>query len=95
MTHHLKIKYNDNFKIFWVAEPASYKNDYHVHALIKIDESELQIKDSLTQAWHAVSPPSGYRQHNLLDVQKYEPSKGGRYYIAKHIQKDNIDYDIG
>ena len=93
MTADLKNKYS-SFSIFWVAEPYSYKDDYHVHALIKIEEAPLVAKESLTKAWHVVCPPSGYKQQNLVHVQDYEPSKGGHYYISKHLQKDNVDYDL-
>jgi hypothetical protein len=77
MIAYLQDKYS-SFRIFWVAEPHSCKDDYHVHALIKIDEPPVPVKESLTKAWHTVCSPAGYKQHNLVDVKDYEPSRGGR-----------------
>ena len=94
MTAYLQNKYSSSLRIFWVAEPHSCKDDYHVHALIKIDEPRVPVKESLTKAWHNVCPPAGYKQHNLVDVQDYEPSRGAHCYLAKHLQKDCVDYDM-
>lgn len=94
MSAYLLDKYSNSFRIFWVAEPHSDKSDFHVHALIKIDASEVSQKELLTEAWRKVSYPSGNVKHNIIDVQNYEPTRGAQYYVAKHIQKVNIDYGM-
>lgn len=94
MGAYLRNLYSYNFKMFWVAELHACKSNYHVHALIKIDSPNVDVKDSIAKAWHIVCPPSGYKQHYLVHVHDYEPSKGGHYYISKHLQKDNVDYDL-
>ena len=94
MTAQLLEKYTNSFRIFWVAEPHADKQDFHVHALIKIDATVVTPKQSLTEAWHKVCYPSGYRKTNLVDVQDYEAARGGQYYVAKYLQKEEVDYDI-
>ncbi len=94
MTAQLLQKYSNSFRIFWVAEPHADKQDFHIHALIKIDETVVTPKQSLTEAWYKVSCPAGYKKHNLVDVQDYEPARGGQYYVAKYLQKEEVDYDI-
>ena len=94
MTTNLIDKYGSNFRIFWIIEPNADKSGSHVHALIKIDEAEISHKQSLTEAWHLVSYPSGNKKHNLVNIQDYEPSRGGHYYVAKHIQRRNVDYGM-
>lgn len=94
LSEYLSGKHQVSFRIFWVAEPFAGKDNYHIHALIKIDVPDNHHKQSLTEAWHQVSHPAGYKKHNLVAVEKYQPTKGARYYVAKHLQKGNVDYDI-
>ena len=94
MSAYLLDKYSSSFRIFWVAEPHADKSDFHVHALIKIEETEVSQKQSLTDAWRKVSYPSGNNKHNIIDIQNYDPARGARCYVAKHIQKPNVDYGM-
>jgi len=94
MTEHLRRKHGKEVQIFWVAEPFASKNNFHIHALIKTPGKVCNTKQAITEAWHTISPPAGFGKPNLLTVEKFEPSRGARAYVAKHIQKDNVDYDL-
>ncbi len=93
MAENLKDQYSDTFRMFWVAEPFASK-DYHVHSLIQLDCPAIATKQIIINEWHEVSPPVGYKKHNLVLVEEYEPAKGGHIYVAKYLQMQNIDYDI-
>ena len=93
MTESLKREQSDGFKIFWVAEPFMSK-DYHIHALIKLDHPPIAAKEIITNAWHQVCPPAGYKMHNRILVEEYDKTKGGRNYLVKHIKSPNVEYGI-
>jgi hypothetical protein len=87
-------KYVGETTMFWVAEPFSDRHRFHMHALIRINEQEELIKSSILKAWHQVSRPSGYQSRKLAVVEMYDRQKGARFYIAKHLNKAYIDYDL-
>ncbi len=93
MSENLKYHYSDTFRIFWVAEPFASK-DYHVHSLIKLDYPFVTAKQIIINEWHKVCPPAGYKKHNHVLIEEYEPTKGGHIYVSKYLQMQNIDYDI-
>jgi hypothetical protein len=90
----LSLKYGSATSMFWVAEPFKDRHRFHMHALIKIKEQEDLITSSILKAWHQVSRPSGRSTGKLAYIEKYDKTKGGRFYIAKHLNKANVDFDL-
>jgi hypothetical protein len=95
LADYLISEYGKEFMMFWVAEPFQDKLSYHIHALIKLDQSVQHIKTSILHAWHLVAKPEGHKKHNLAAVEEYDPSKGGNYYVSKYLNREeDVDYDI-
>jgi hypothetical protein len=78
--------------IFFVSEPSSIINDYHVHALVKVEGDGERAVSLVKEAWKVVCPPSGDKKYNRSDVQTYVTGKGGNYYMIKHLNKKTVDY---
>ncbi len=93
MTEILKPEQPDIFRMFWVAE-AFVSKEYHIHALIKLDHPPIAASAIIINAWHKVCPPAGYKMHNRVLVEEYDQTKGGRFYLAKHINSPNVEYGI-
>ncbi len=80
--------------MFWVAEPFVDLYRFHTHALIKISAPQCDQVEAIKNSWHQVCRPSGSSTRGLSYVVKYDCKEGGRFYIAKHLNKENVDYDI-
>ena len=84
----------DTVRVFWVAEK-HYSWGYHLHALIQVNgHSDEEAQRLIKDCWAEVAPPRGYKMHNKADIQLYDAKKGGSSYFAKHLYKDDIEYDI-
>ena len=80
--------------MFWVAEPFADRYRFHTHALIIINAPAEQRIVGVENAWHEVSRPTGYANTKISQVVNYDSTKGGRFYLAKHLNKENVDYDF-
>jgi hypothetical protein len=90
----LSLKHGPETRMFWVAEPFADRNMYHMHALIKIRVVDALIERSIEGVWHSISRPKGIESGKLGLIEKYQPRLGASYYLAKHLNKDNVDYDL-
>ena len=81
---------SSNPSMFWAAETFSSKAGCHVHALIHTTTSATIIQAQ----WKKISPPLGYKEHNLMQILPYEKNRGGNYYAAKMITKADADFDL-
>lgn len=79
--------------IFWVAEPFYNRSDYHIHALIKLNPTITPPAKIITTTWLKVCKPGGHKMHNKVHSVDYDPKRGARYYVAKHLTKNHIDHD--
>ena len=80
--------------IFWIAELFPGSSNYHLHAFIKVEGPVEQAVKLVKKAWLTVCKPSGHGKFNKVQCEEYQSSKGAKYYIAKHIQSDKVDYDF-
>jgi hypothetical protein len=90
----LSNKYGKETTMFWVAEPFVDRHRFHMHALIRVNVPGEIVERLILNSWHQVSRPSGYSTRKLALVEKYDKSRPARYYVAKHLSKDNVDYDL-
>ena len=67
---------------FWVME-LTHQGHVHVHALLDAPLSTAKVR----QSWQS-------RQRGWAKVERYEPSRGWRYYITKEIGEAAVDWDI-
>ena len=90
----LSLTYGPTTRMFWVTEPFADRHRYHMHALIKIKVVDALVERSIEGVWHSISRPKGFDSGNLGLIERYQPHLGASYYLAKHLNKDNIDYDL-
>ena len=66
---------NDEVKLFWTSEPFTNRSGYHNHFLIEFsdDNNYLVVKEKVKK----------YFKGNKVDVQKYDNTKLGAFYICK------------
>jgi hypothetical protein len=86
-------KRNAEVKLFWVAEPFEAFG-YHLHALIDINTTALNIIECLKKAWQIVSKGSGGKGYNNTVIKPFDKKLGGAHYVSKYLMKANADYDI-
>jgi len=80
--------------IFWVAEPFDAKYGCHLHALVLIENKSSKTKTSIKNAWQVVSKGKGAKEYNNTTIKKYDPTKGGHFYVSKYLHKNSSDYDF-
>ena len=85
-------------KMFWTAEPFDSKESYHVHALIRLQDSNnasLAKKRALIKSsWQRVSNGRYGTANKFTFVDPYVKGKGAHYYTAKYLSREGVDYDI-
>lgn len=87
-----RIKASGLQRMFWVAEPFSDREGYHIHLLAY---STPRLHPAyLIECWQIVSGGRRLAQNNRVDIQVFDPLKGASHYVAKHIQCRFSDYDI-
>lgn len=86
--------YNDEVRLFWVAEPFAGSLSYHIHALVHISNTINNSNNFniLKEAWHTVSKSRNKR--NYAVIKNYNKKLGANFYVSKYISKKNTDYDI-
>lgn len=85
--------------IFWASEPFDLKDGWHLHALIKINDTILRsdylAKKALLKSWQIVTAStSKVSKLHCLHIRKYNNKLGGNNYVSKYINKPNSDYDF-
>ena len=80
--------------IFWVAEPFDTKYGCHLHALVQVKGKLPNTITHIKNAWQVVSKGKGLKEYNNTTIKDYDPLKGGNFYIAKYLFKNNADYDL-
>ena len=89
----LQTKYNLETQMYWVAEPFDSKYGYHLHCLVKFNcEDPHKYKKELIKAWQIVTKGSYGKWYNLTTILPYYANLGGRYYLVKGIDNNNIEY---
>lgn len=78
---------NHKALMFWVAEPFDVKEGCHTHALIKCSPVGSEI---IKEAWETVSGSKSI----FTEVKKYEKERGANFYIAKYLERHNVEYGI-
>jgi hypothetical protein len=85
---------NNDYTIFWAAEPYDVKEGQHLHALVHfascdfVNDNKPQFT-ALRKAWTTAIGDIHARQYHV----RYDPQLGARYYVAKYISKKLADYD--
>jgi hypothetical protein len=89
----LQTNFNLETQIFWIAEPFDSKYGYHLHCLVKFNCKDAhKYKNELIKAWQIVTKGSYGKKYNWTNILPYDANLGGRYYLVKGIDKNNIEY---
>jgi hypothetical protein len=89
----LQTYYNLETQMYWVAEPFDSKYGFHLHCLVKFDTTEAhKYKKELIKAWQIVTKGSYGKKYNWTTIVPYDANLGGRFYVVKWIDRDDIEY---
>lgn len=77
---------------FWVAEPFEVKEGFHTHALLA-PPTPYTFK-MLIDLWQEVSGALKQDTWARVDLQNFDPKRGGAGYVSKYVLKAAADYDF-
>jgi len=84
-------------KLFWVAEKAPRKDNFHLHALVELDMPQDIACEIVEQSWKRVSKAGSYMKRNASWVKPFEYERNcGSHYVSKQLnhRKEEIDWDF-
>lgn len=84
-------------KMFWVAERAPRKDNFHLHALVQLDMPQDLACELVEQSWKRVSKAGSYMKRNASWVKPFEYERNcGSHYVSKQLnnRKEEIDWDF-